>query len=770
MRLAMFGLLAAAPLVILTAVGWALRRRAAGEPRVLLDLLPPDGAAANLRSWSDFFEALYAISTPRWKSWLFGQPYLSFELWAGEESVRVRCWLPARLQTLVTTQIRSALPGLEVREAESDPELSAIAARSRLRLYRDPLYPLGNPRPEPLIAVVNALAFASQGVIQLVLQPEVGWQSQACRRLDVLGGVSPAPFTIKSFLVGTLDFLFGLVLPNPAPQPARPKPSHSNPLPPADKAAQPGYRAELRLRVSGSTTAEAKTRIHSLVAAYRRFDGANVLRPKRVWWGSHFDRVLLARRAPGTRADVLVPEELAGLFHLPVATDAIEVAPVRVAPPRLKPADGKVLCLTEGSTPVPVMIAQADCRQHLHLDGGTGSGKSTVMANLALQDIEARRGIAVIDLKGDLVRDLLARIPSQHWDRVVLIDPSFRDRPVGLNVLECDDPEQIEVVCDQIVTIFKKAYDRFWGPRTDDILRAALLTLLQHPGSTLCEVPLLLLYPAARAEMTKRLADPVGLEPFWEEYGRMAEGQRLQTVGPVLNKLRSVLLRRTVRNMLGQARSTVRLGEAMDSGGILLISLAKGLLGEETSQLLGSFMVARLWQAAMARAARPEAQRPDFNLYLDEFHSYLHLPQSLDEVLVEARSYHMGLVLANQHMGQLAASTRDALSANARTRVIFQCGQEDARYLAREFEPWLGELQLRNLQRFQVAVRLCRNGRTERPFTATTLPLPPALGDGHAERLIEAALERCGRSRQQVERAIERRFQAYRPGPPPRRP
>ncbi len=767
MRVGLLALLPVAPLA-LAAAGWALRRRAADEPVVLLDLLPPDGSAVNLQSWIDFYQSLYAIASPRWKSWLFGQRWLSLELWATEGTVSVRCWLPARLQTLVTTQLRSALPGIEIREAEPSGELPAIAARSRLRLDRDSLYPLGSPRPESLVAVMNALTSASQGVVQLVLQPDVGWQSQALRRLDVLTGVRPAPLTLTTLLAGVLDFLFDLVLPSQPQPPSRPKPSHSAPLPPAGKAEQPGYRVELRLRVSGSTAAEAKTGMHSLVAAFRSCDGANGLRPKRVWLGGRFDRLLLARRPPATSSGVLVPEELAGLFHLPVAVEALEVAPVRVAPPRLKLAGGKILCLSEGSASGPITIAQPDCRQHLHIEGGTGSGKSTLLANLALQDIDAKRGVAVIDPKGDLVRDLLARIPSQHWDRVVLVDPTLHDRPVGLNVLEFDDPELAELACDQVVTIFKKAYERFWGPRTDDLLRAALLTLLRRPGSTLCEVPLLLLYPEARKEMTKGLHDPVGLEPFWEEYGRMTEGQRLQMVGPVLNKLRSVLLRRTVRNILGQARSTVRLGEAMDSSAIVLISLAKGLLGEETSRLLGSFMVARLWQTAMARAGRPEAERPDFNLYLDEFQNYLHLPQSLDEVLVEARGYRVGLALANQHMGQLAASTRDALSANARTRVIFQCGQEDARYLAREFEPWLGERQLRNLQRFQVAVRLCRDGRTERPFTATTLPLVPSLGDGHADQLIEAALQRSGRPREEVEHAIELRFKAYRPGAEPR--
>jgi TraM recognition site of TraD and TraG len=231
-------------------------------------------------------------------------------------------------------------------------------------------------------------------------------------------------------------------------------------------------------------------------------------------------------------------------------------------------------------------------------------------------------------------------------------------------------------------------------------------------------------------------------------------------VGPLLNKLRSFLLRRTVRNILGQSQSTVSIQEAVDHQCILLVSLSKGLLGEETSQLMGSFLVARIWQAALARASRPEQWRPDFNLYLDEFQNYLHLPQNLDDVLVEARGYHLSLVLANQHLGQLQPTTREALSANARTRVAFQCGQEDARYLAREFQPGLDERDLRNLQRFQVAVRLCVGGRTEPPFTGMTVAAPPSLGDLSADRLVEKSVERWGRPRAKVEAEIVQRLRA----------
>jgi hypothetical protein len=393
----------------------------------------------------------------------------------------------------------------------------------------------------------------------------------------------------------------------------------------------------------------------------------------------------------------------------------------------------------------------------MHVLGPTGSGKSTLLLNLALQDIEAGVGVGVLDPKGDLISDLLERIPGRHRDRVVLIDPSQREQPVGLNVLTCPDPNQREVVCDGIVTIFKKTYERFWGPRTDDVLRAALLTLMRDPEATLCEVPLLLLNRTARAQLTAELDDPAGLKLFWAEYEQMAPGQQLQVVGPVLNKLRSFLLRPTLRNILGQSTSTIDFQRIIDNNCILLVSLSKGLLGEDTSQLLGSFIVSRLWQAALARANRLKLDRPDFNLYLDEFHNYLHLPQSLDEILAESRAYRLNLTLANQHLGQLRESTQEALESNARTRVVFQCGQDDARRLARQFNP-LTDHQLLSLERFQVAVRLCVDGRTEAPFTGITEAPPPSLGELNAAALARGSLAIYGRSREAVESEIEARL------------
>jgi hypothetical protein len=291
------------------------------------------------------------------------------------------------------------------------------------------------------------------------------------------------------------------------------------------------------------------------------------------------------------------------------------------------------------------------------------------------------------------------------------------------------------------------------------VLRAAVLTLLHQSDATLCEIPLLLLQPDAWQHLLGRVDDPVGLGPWWEEYQRVSEAQRLQMVGPLLYKLRAVLLRRGVRNIVGQSRSTIDLADIMDRGGILLASLPKGLLGEDTSRLLGGFLFTRLWQTALARAGRPEAWRPDFSVYADEFQNYINLPQSLGEVLVEARGYHLSLVLAHQHLGQLGSTLREALSANARTRVVFQLGQNDAGALAPEYEP-LSASDLRGLQANQVAVRLCVDRRTQRPFTGMARPAPPSKGEAHARALVELALARYGRPRAEVEREIARRLRA----------
>jgi hypothetical protein len=746
-------------LAAFSATAGALRWRARHSSGAVIELRAAAGSKLDLEAWAVFFRSLYGIVRPHWKEWLLGQPWIAVELHCEGRAVTARCWFPPELEGMLRTLLSSTAPGLQITSISDQIALPEPASRARLVPWRECLYPLGQPKADALRQVVHALSGVPGGVVQIVVSPDTSWQRAAVARLDDLAGIPRRQALPARLLSGAVGMLLDLVWSGDAKPSKMPVRSYADAQPPPDKAGRLGYRTELRLRVRAPTTGLARRHMQTLASTFRALDGSNGLRSKRVWLRHRFDRAILQRRPPGASAPVLVPEELAGLFHLPVWGAALQAAPVRLAPSRLPSGDGKVICFADNEDRTPAVLSPADGRHHVHVLGSTGSGKSTLLLNLALDDIRAGRGVGVIDPEGDLVRELLERIPREDWDRVRLIDPSANEMPVGLNALECEDPDLRELVADQTVTIFRKTWERWWGPRTEDVLRAAVLTLLHQRDATICEIPLLLQQPGAWHHVLGRVDDPVGLGPWWDEYLQATQAQRTQMTGSLLYKLRAVLLRRNIRNIFGQPRSTIDLAEVMDRGGILLVSLAKGLLGEETSQLTGAMLFARIWQTALARAERPEAWRPDFTLYADEFWSYLHMPQNLGDVLVQARKYHLGLVLANQHLGQLGPSIRESLSANARTRVLFQTGQDDAHYLAREYEP-LTAHDLGNLQARQVAVRLCVNARTEPPFTGTTRPAPDSFGMDHARELVQVALSRYGRPRDAVEAEIARRLRS----------
>ena len=403
---------------------------------------------------------------------------------------------------------------------------------------------------------------------------------------------------------------------------------------------------------------------------------------------------------------------------------------------------GRVLGLAETGARRPVILGVAGGRQHTHVLGATGSGKSTLLANLALADVEAGRGVVVIDPKGDLVDDIAARLPDAALARLVLIDPAETTAPPTLNVLDGADPE---VAVDALCGIFARIFSAWWGPRTDDVLRSALSTLGLLPGATLADVARLLTDAAWRAPLVAqvpgRRTDAAGLSGFWAHYDSLSPGGKAQVIGSLMNKLRAVLGRRFARDLLGSARSSFDMGAILD-GGVLVVRLPKGALGEDTARLVGSLVVVRAWQAATARAAR--THRPDAALYIDECQNFLNLPGTLGDLLAEARGYHLGLVLAHQHLGQLPRDLAEAVSANARNKVYFTCSPEDAKVLGRHTEPAVPASALSRLGDHRVTVRLAGTGRDLPAFTLSTRGLPPAI-PGRAEAARAAARANAGR-------------------------
>ena len=407
-----------------------------------------------------------------------------------------------------------------------------------------------------------------------------------------------------------------------------------------------------------------------------------------------------------------------------------------------------------------------DARHHTHIIGATGSGKSTLLVNLILADAAAGRGVVVLDPKGDLVTDVLARLPVDAGHRLVLLDPTETDAPAALNVLDVRhrDPE---LVVDQLVGVLHRLYAAYWGPRTEDVLRSACLTLTCRPDATLADIPRLLDNPTMGASLLRELHDdPAGLGGFWSWYQALSDAGRAQVIGPVMNKLRAILTRRFAVDLLGSAQSTFSLHRVLD-GGILLARLPKGVLGDDTTRLVGSLLLAGLWQAATARASLPESSRPDASVYVDECQNFLHLPGSLDDVLAEARGYRLALTLAHQHLGQLPRELADGVAANARNKVFFTVSPDDARVLARHVGPYLSADDLSRLDRYQVACRLVIDGADSRGFTLTTRPLPSIESDQSLELRTEA--RRRGLSKDDRLRNRHSRSLADRPKPEPRR-
>lgn len=442
---------------------------------------------------------------------------------------------------------------------------------------------------------------------------------------------------------------------------------------------------------------------------------------------------------------------------------AAEAGPARLT---LRPANDrrrrtpKPLGITDAGPARQVVLPVVDARHHLHIAGTTGKGKSTELLHLALADIEAGRGVAVIEPRGDLIRDLLDRMPKDAGERLVLIDPDEEAAPAALNVL---DPAGLggETVAEHLVSTLHRIYSSWWGPRVEDTLRAAAYTLTSRPGSTLADIPLLLTNSRFRKEATRRIRreDPTGIGAFWSAYEKLTPSAAAQQAGPVLSKLRAVTARRFVGDLYGTATSSFVPADVLD-GGILLARLPKGELGEDSARLVGSLLVASLWQAAIGRSHQPEHTRADGTILIDEAQNFLNLPTPLGDALAESRGYHVGWVLAHQHLDQLTPSLAKALDANARNKLFFGVSPDDARHLVAHVGPHLDAGDLTRLAKFQAACRLSVDNRDTTGFTLRTLPPPPVI-EGRADEL-RAAARAHGIDRATRDRARSRRTFATR--------
>jgi hypothetical protein len=521
----------------------------------------------------------------------------------------------------------------------------------------------------------------------------------------------------------------------------------------ADKLGRLLFSAHIRLTVNGrpQDEAAAKSKLREMAGAFGQFAAPRL---------ASFRTAKPGRRPH--RTFLLSTEELATLWHLPTVTvraptmttvDSREMEPPVRLPTRRDHPDVAVLGLSDfRGRRQRFGILPDDRRRHLAIVGKTGMGKTTLLQHLILSDIRAGRGVALLDPHGDLCDALLAAVPRDRTNDVILFDAADASHPLSFNLLHCPRPEQRPLVASGVISAFKKLYGEFWGPRMEHILRNAVLALLEVPGSTLISVLRILTDARFRDPIVARLGDPV-VRNFWQrEFASLPQKFQLEAVAPIQNKIGHFVSSPLLRNILGQTRSNLDLRRVMDDGKILLVNLSKGKLGDDVSSLLGSFLVTAIQLAAMSRADVLESERRDFFLYIDEFQNFA--TDSFATILSEARKYRLALILANQYLGQLDEQTLLAMWGNCGSLISFQVGASDAEPLAMQFGGDLVPQDLLRLPRYQAYVRLLIEGTPSRPFSMRTLPPATAADRERSDIIRRMSRQRYARPVANVESEI----------------
>jgi len=393
-------------------------------------------------------------------------------------------------------------------------------------------------------------------------------------------------------------------------------------------------------------------------------------------------------------------------------------------------------------------IKEKNRRGHIYIVGKTGTGKSTLIGNMVISDVNDSNGLALIDPHGDLTEAVLSFVPKRRIKDIIYFNPADTEYPIPFNPLESTHPDQHHLISSGLISVFKKIWSEFWGPRLEHILRHSILTLLEQPNSTILDIPKLLTDKDFRGEIILRVKNQQVREFWFSEFEKYSAWLRTEAVSPILNKMGQFLTSLPLRNIVGQIENTFDLRTIMDKGKILIVNLTKGKIGEENCSLLGSMIVTKIWLSAMSRADMPEEKRKPFYLYVDEIHNFLTL--SFADILSESRKYGLNLTLAHQYIDQLDEKIRGAIFGNVGTIISFRVGLEDAKHLAGEFYPVFSENDLINLPNYHIYLKLMIDGATSQPFSAITLP-PPEKVKSYKESIIKFCREKYSRPRKEVE-------------------
>lgn len=407
---------------------------------------------------------------------------------------------------------------------------------------------------------------------------------------------------------------------------------------------------------------------------------------------------------------------------------------------------------------VPFGIKIDDRRRHMYLIGKTGLGKTTLMENMVIQDIQNGHGVAFLDPHGDSVQRIINSVPASRINDVIYFNPADLEYPIAFNILESVDLKYKHLVASGLMGVFTKIWANLWSARMEYILNNTILALLDSPGNTLLGITRMYVDKKYRKKIIDNVKDPI-VRAFWvEEYANYNEKYRTEAIAPIQNKVGQFLSNGIIRNIVGQPKSTVDMREIMDQKKILIMDLSKGRVGEDSSALLGAMIVTKLQLAALSRADIPEHERQDFYLYVDEFQNFA--TDSFATILSEARKYRLNLIVGHQYINQLVfeknTKVRDAIFGNVGTLIMFRVGAQDAEFLETEFDPTFTPNDLVNLPKYNIILKLMINGVASNAFSAVTLAPNPDYFTDNGEKVIKVSRERYSNPVAEVEEKISR--------------